>query len=67
MPPSQLSIATSSLLRLVKEEKSYHAELQSQQKRIAELESATSNGNAEPEGEEGNRDFQLRQEVGTVS
>ena len=54
-PPSQLSIATGALNRLVKEEKSYHRELQQQEASIAKLES----------GEDGdeNADFQLRQEV----
>ena len=63
MPPSQLSIATSSLNRLVKEEKSYHTEMKSQERRIKALEEATTNGDKEEEGEEGNREFSLRQEV----
>ncbi|KAI6904309.1 hypothetical protein D0869_06882 [Hortaea werneckii] len=37
-PPSQLSIATGSLTRLVKEEASYHRELEEQNARIAKLE-----------------------------
>ena len=54
-PPSQLSITTSSVLRLVKEEASYHKELEQQQTRIKELEE-------EEEGDE-NAEFQLKQEV----
>ncbi|KAL9106102.1 MAG: hypothetical protein Q9187_008606, partial [Circinaria calcarea] len=46
-PPSQLSIMTSSLLRLVKEEASYHKELQQQESRIQKLQSETGDENAE--------------------
>ncbi|MCJ1281735.1 hypothetical protein MMC26_001057 [Xylographa opegraphella] len=42
-PPSQLSIATSSLLRLVKEESSYHKELQGQLARIENLDQTDEN------------------------
>lgn len=56
MAPSQLQIATSVLQRLVKEEASYHKELESQQKRIADLEKST-------DDEDGNREFKLKQEV----
>lgn len=38
--PSQLSIATSSVQRLIKEEQQYHKELESQQVRVAKLEKA---------------------------
>ncbi|KAJ9653880.1 tubulin folding cofactor A [Neophaeococcomyces mojaviensis] len=55
MAPSQLQIATSVLQRLVKEEASYHKELESQQKRIADLEKST-------DDEDGNREFKLKQE-----
>jgi len=58
MPPSQLQIATSALRRLVKEEASYHQEMKGQEQRIAKMES----GGDEAEGEEGNREFSLRQE-----
>jgi tubulin-specific chaperone A len=58
-PPSPLTIATSAVNRLVKEEKSYHKELLQQEARIAKL----SQGGPEEEGEEGNRDFALTQEV----
>ncbi|KAG8629530.1 hypothetical protein KVT40_003395 [Elsinoe batatas] len=37
-PPSQLSIATGAVVRLVKEEASYHRELASQKNRVARLE-----------------------------
>jgi tubulin-specific chaperone A len=47
MPPSQLTIATSSLQRLVKEEASYHKELEQQQARLQKLQSDTSDENAE--------------------
>ena len=56
--PSQLSIATSSLNRLVKEEASYHREHQSQQTRITKLEQQVKDGT----GDE-NAEFSLRQEV----
>lgn len=50
-PPSQLAIATSSVNRLVKEEASYHKEVEQQEARIAKLEQA--NGD----------DYELKQEV----
>jgi tubulin-specific chaperone A len=56
-PPSPLSIATSAVQRLVKEEASYHHELQQQQQRIQRLESETG-----PD-EDGNREYALKQEV----
>ncbi|KAF2147098.1 uncharacterized protein K452DRAFT_240271 [Aplosporella prunicola CBS 121167] len=52
-PPSKLAVATSSVVRLVKEEASYHKELEQQQARIQKLESSTSDENAE---------YQLKQE-----
>jgi tubulin-specific chaperone A len=54
-PPSQLSIVTSSVQRLIKEEASYHKELEKQQARLQNLE-------ANPDGDE-NAEFQLKQEV----
>lgn len=60
MAPSQLQIATSSLQRLVKEEASYHKELESQRKRIADLESQT-------DDQDENRDFKIKQEVSVPS
>jgi tubulin-specific chaperone A len=60
-PPSQLSIATSSINRLLKEESSYRTELAGQRKRLEKLE-ADVDGGAEEE-EVGNREFELKQEV----
>ena len=54
-PPSQLAIATSSLNRLVKEERSYHQELKQQEASIAKLEQGG--------GDDENAEYQLRQEV----
>lgn len=59
-PPSPLSIATSSVTRLVKEEASYHRELESQQKRIEKIEAEAAAGK---EDEDGNREYVLKQEV----
>lgn len=53
-PPSKLAVATSSVLRLVKEEASYHKELEQQEARIKKLESSTEDDNAE---------YQLKQEA----
>nr|OQO16411.1 hypothetical protein B0A51_16407 [Rachicladosporium sp. CCFEE 5018] len=55
--PSQISIATSSLNRLVKEVGSYHKESSQQQARIAKLESGDIG-----EHEEDNAEFVLKQE-----
>lgn len=55
-PPTQLSIATSSLNRLIKEESSYHKELGEQQARIAKLERGEG-------ADDENAEYQLRQEV----
>jgi hypothetical protein len=57
-PPSKLAIATSSLRRLVKEEASYHKELEQQEARIKKLEADMSDQNAE---------YQLRQEVQSLN
>jgi len=54
-PPSPLAIATSSLQRLVKEEASYHKELEQQRTRISKLEQGG--------GDEENAEYTLRQEV----
>ena len=54
MAPSQLSIATSSLLRLVKEEASYHKELEQQQSRLLKSEQC---------GGDENADYTIKQEV----
>lgn len=53
-PPSKLSIASSSVSRLLKEEASYHKELEQQESRIKRTQ-------REAEGE--NAEFQLKQEV----
>ena len=58
-PPSPLSITTSSINRLLKEESSYRTELAAQQKRIQQLEKE----DGAEDAEEGNREFSLRQEV----
>lgn len=66
MAPSQLQIATSVLQRLVKEEGSYHKELQQQQARIAKLEAkqGKSEQPADDGGDDdGNAEYELRQEV----
>ncbi|KAB2580034.1 Tubulin binding cofactor A [Lasiodiplodia theobromae] len=46
-PPSKLAVATSSVNRLVKEETSYHKELEQQQARIKKLEETPGDENAE--------------------
>ena len=53
-PPSKLAIASSAVQRLVKEEASYHKELEQQQGRIHKLESGSGDENAV---------YQLKQEV----
>jgi len=57
-PPSPLSIATSSVSRLLKEESSYHKELSQQESRIEKLV-------ANPSSDE-NAEFQLKQERAAV-
>jgi tubulin-specific chaperone A len=59
MPPaSPLAIATSSVQRLVKEEASYHRELEQQTKRLHKLESEGPGAD-----DEGNHAFLVKQEV----
>ncbi|KAL5364884.1 tubulin binding cofactor A [Aspergillus floccosus] len=53
-PRSPLEIATASVQRLVKEEASYHRELQQQTERIKRLEGET--------GDDENREYMLKQE-----
>ncbi|KAL4889755.1 tubulin binding cofactor A [Aspergillus ambiguus] len=53
-PRSPLEIATASVQRLVKEEASYHRELQQQTERIQRLESEA--------GDDENREYMLKQE-----
>lgn len=57
--PSQLAIATSVLNRLVKEEKSYHKELEQQNVKIAKLEAGEDADNE-------NAEFILRQQVSEI-
>jgi len=57
--PSPLAIATSALNRLVKEESSYHKELEQQSARIAKLEAGEDADNE-------NAEFILRQQVSVV-
>lgn len=57
-PPSALTIATQSVQRLVKEEKYYHSELESQRARVKKLEDEMGSGSADE-----NAEFVLRQEV----
>lgn len=52
--PTQLTIATSAVNRLVKEEASYHKELEQQQARIVKL---------QQDGGDENAEYQLKQEV----
>ncbi|RMZ81447.1 hypothetical protein DV738_g2175, partial [Chaetothyriales sp. CBS 135597] len=56
MAPSQVTIATSALQRLVKEEASYHKELDQQKARIAKLE------HGETDDRE-NLQYQIKQEI----
>lgn len=58
--PSQLAIATSVLNRLIKEEKSYHKELEQQNVKIAKLEAGEDADNE-------NAEFILRQQVSDVA
>ena len=54
-PPSQLSIATSAVTRLLKEETTYRRELEGQEKRLRQMQEA--------DNDDENRDFNLKQEV----
>jgi tubulin-specific chaperone A len=58
-PPSKLAVATSSVLRLVKEEASYHKEIEQQEARIHKLETT--------ESSDTNAEYTLRQEVGCTN
>ena len=58
--PSQLAIATSVLNRLIKEEKSYHKELEQQNVKIAKLEAGEDADNE-------NAEFILRQQVSGIT
>ena len=54
--PSQFDVTIASLLRLVKEENSYHKELEQQKARLVKLETGAG-------GEDENLEYQLKQEV----
>jgi len=58
-PPSQLSIATSSVQRLVKEEASYHKELVSQEARLQKLEQVSAE-------DDENKEYSLKQERAAI-
>ena len=58
-PRSQLEITTSSVLRLVKEEASYHREMQQQEERIKKLESDQTN-------DDENKEYLAKQEVSAL-
>lgn len=60
MPRSQLEITTSSVLRLVKEEASYHNELEQQEQRLSKLEKGE-------DGDDENKEYLLKQEVCTYT
>ena len=55
-PRTQLEVTTSSVLRLVKEEASYHREMEQQTERIEKLESGQG-------GDDENQEYLLKQEV----
>ncbi|KIV77410.1 hypothetical protein PV11_09207 [Exophiala sideris] len=57
MAPSQIQVASNALERLLKEEKSYYKEHEQQEARIAKLEKESGG-----EDEDGNKEFQLKQE-----
>ncbi|PGH23696.1 hypothetical protein AJ80_02302 [Polytolypa hystricis UAMH7299] len=59
-PRSPLSISTSVVVRLVKEEASYHRELKQQEERIKKLEATPAS--TEDDDDDGNREFILKQE-----
>ena len=60
-PPSRLLIATSSLNRLVKEERSYHKELEQQEASITKLEQQG------PGDEDENAEYILKQQVRSLT
>ncbi|KAK2022126.1 tubulin-specific chaperone Rbl2 [Colletotrichum caudatum] len=57
-PPSQLTVATLSVTRLLKEEISYEKELIQQKAKVATLEAEIKDGKPD---EDGNREYMLRQ------
>lgn len=58
--PSPLVIATGAVLRLVKEENSYHKELVDQEKKVKDLEDKIASGQG---SEDGNDEYMLKQQV----
>ena len=58
MAPSQIQVASNALERLLKEEQSYYKEQEQQETSIAKLEKESGG-----EDEDGNKAFQLKQEV----
>lgn len=58
--PSPLVIATGAVLRLVKEENSYHKELADQEKNVKTLEDKIASGQG---SEDGNDEYMLKQQV----
>ncbi|CAM1506930.1 Fc.00g065710.m01.CDS01 [Cosmosporella sp. VM-42] len=62
-PPSQLSIASSAVKRLLREEASYHKELADQEAQVKVLEEKIKNGEA---NEDGNGEFILKQQQTAV-
>ncbi len=62
--PSQLTIATSAVIRLLKEELSYHKELVDQEAKVKILEEKIKAGQA---SEDGNDEFMLKQQVSLQS
>jgi hypothetical protein len=62
-PPTPLQIATQSVQRLVKEEKSYHEELSQQQERVEKLEKDLKSGASSADE---NAEYVLKQEVSNL-
>ncbi|KAM5355846.1 hypothetical protein ACJ41O_002492 [Fusarium nematophilum] len=60
-PPSHLAIATSSVNRLLKEEASYHKELEQQEAEVKALQEKIDKGEGD---DDGNGNFILKQQVG---
>lgn len=56
-PPSKLTISTLAVQRLIKEEASYHKEIEQQKARIQKLEAGSTDEDAE---------YQLKQEVSII-
>lgn len=63
-PPSQLTVATLAVTRLLKEEISYEKELIQQKAKVATLEAEIKEGKPD---EDGNREYMLKQLVRTLA